>query len=114
MFDDMAVFSLKKGHPSLTFRVAFCVKICYYYDVSDNGIDNGNDNGSIMHKKWATRKEVASAARVSKQAVSGIVNKRLDVSPEAQKFVLEVVNRLGSRPSTFRYGLFASVILSLE
>ena len=53
----------------------------------------------------ATIKEVASAAGVSTQTVSRVINGRPDVSPETRKRVQEVVERLGYQPSALARSL---------
>ncbi|MGZ9234104.1 MAG: LacI family DNA-binding transcriptional regulator, partial [Anaerolineales bacterium] len=58
--------------------------------------------GSItMNRKTnrATIKEVASAARVSTQTVSRVINERPDVSPETRKRVQDAIESLGYQPS---------------
>jgi DNA-binding LacI/PurR family transcriptional regulator len=47
----------------------------------------------------ATIKEVASAAGVSTQTVSRVINERPDVSPETRKRVQHVIDELGYQPS---------------
>jgi LacI family transcriptional regulator len=71
---------------------------CYYV------IDNGNDN---MHQRAgrATIKKVASAAGVSTQTVSRVINERPDVSPETRKRVQDVIERLGYQPSALARSL---------
>lgn len=74
-------------------------KICYY-----NVIDNGNDN--IMQRNGrVTIKEVASAAGVSTQTVSRVINDRPDVSPETRKRVQEIIDQLGYQPSALARSL---------
>src|SRR5215207_11081325 len=53
----------------------------------------------------ATIKEVASAAGVSTQTVSRVINERPDVSPETRQRVQEVISRLGYRPSALARSL---------
>ena len=53
----------------------------------------------------ATIKEVASAAGVSTQTVSRVINERPDVSPETRKRVQEVIETLGYRPSALARSL---------
>ena len=53
----------------------------------------------------ATIKEVASAARVSTQTVSRVINDRPDVSPETRKRVKEVIEKLGYQPSALARSL---------
>jgi len=53
----------------------------------------------------ATIKEVASAAGVSTQTVSRVINERPDVSQETRKRVQEVISRLGYRPSALARSL---------
>jgi len=52
-----------------------------------------------------TIKEVASAAGVSTQTVSRVINKRPDVSPETRKRVQNVIEQLGYRPSALARSL---------
>ncbi len=54
-----------------------------------------------------TIKEVASAAGVSTQTVSRVINNRPDVSPQTRRHVQEIIERLGYQPS----GLARSLIL---
>jgi len=53
----------------------------------------------------ATIKEVASAAGVSTQTVSRVINNRPDVSPETRKRVQEVIDQLGYQPSALARSL---------
>src|SRR5829696_4046261 len=53
----------------------------------------------------ATIKEVASAAGVSTQTVSRVINERPDVSDETRKRVQEVIGKLGYRPSALARSL---------
>ena len=53
----------------------------------------------------ATIKEVASAAGVSTQTVSRVINDRPDVSPETRKRVQEVIDQLGYQPSALARSL---------
>ena len=53
----------------------------------------------------ATIKEVASAAGVSTQTVSRVINKRPDVSPETRTRVEEIIDKLGYRPSALARSL---------
>ena len=53
----------------------------------------------------ATIKEVASAAGVSTQTVSRVINSRPDVSPETRKRVQEIIDRLGYQPSALARSL---------
>lgn len=53
----------------------------------------------------ATIKEVASAAGVSTQTVSRVINDRPDVSPETRKRVQEIIDRLGYQPSALARSL---------
>jgi LacI family transcriptional regulator len=53
----------------------------------------------------ATIKEVASAAMVSTQTVSRVINARPDVSPETRKRVQEVIEKLGYQPSALARSL---------
>lgn len=52
-----------------------------------------------------TIKEVASAAGVSTQTVSRVVNKRPDVSPETRTRVQKIIEQLGYRPSALARSL---------
>ena len=52
-----------------------------------------------------TIKEVATAAGVSTQTVSRVINKRPDVSPETRKRVQSVIEELGYRPSALARSL---------
>ncbi|MBN2146170.1 MAG: LacI family DNA-binding transcriptional regulator [Anaerolineales bacterium] len=53
----------------------------------------------------ATIKEVASAAGVSTQTVSRVINERPDVSPETRKRVQDVIESLGYQPSALARSL---------
>lgn len=53
----------------------------------------------------ATIKEVASAAGVSTQTVSRVINDRPDVSPETRKRVQIIIDRLGFQPSALARSL---------
>src|SRR5512142_711587 len=53
----------------------------------------------------ATIREVASAARVSTQTVSRVINERPDVSVETRRRVQTVIDRLGYRPSALARSL---------
>lgn len=53
----------------------------------------------------ATIKEVASAAGVSTQTVSRVINERPDVSPETRKRVQDVIASLGYQPSALARSL---------
>ena len=53
----------------------------------------------------ATIKEVASAAGVSTQTVSRVINDRPDVSPETRKRVQEIIDSLGYQPSALARSL---------
>lgn len=53
----------------------------------------------------ATIKEVASAAGVSTQTVSRVINDRPDVSPKTRKRVQEVIDQLGYQPSALARSL---------
>jgi LacI family transcriptional regulator len=53
----------------------------------------------------STIKEVASAAGISTQTVSRVINDRPDVSPETRKRVQDVINRLGYQPSALARSL---------
>ena len=50
-------------------------------------------------------KEVASAAGVSTQTLSRVINKRPDVSPETRKRVQAVIEALGYKPGVLARGL---------
>jgi len=60
-----------------------------------------------MHLKSgrATIKEVASAAGVSTQTVSRVINDRPDVSPETRKRVQDIIDHLGYQPSALARSL---------
>lgn len=60
-----------------------------------------------MHLKSgrATIKEVASAAGVSTQTVSRVINDRPDVSPETRKRVQEIIDQLDYQPSALARSL---------
>jgi len=53
----------------------------------------------------ATIKEVASAAGVSTQTVSRVINNRPDVSPETRKRVQKIIDQLGYQPSALARSL---------
>src|SRR5512143_1672391 len=53
----------------------------------------------------ATIREVASAAGVSTQSVSRVINERPDVSPETRRRVQTVIDRLAYRPSALARSL---------
>lgn len=53
----------------------------------------------------ATIKEVASAAGVSTQTVSRVINNRPDVSPDTRKRVQEIIDQLGYQPSALARSL---------
>jgi LacI family transcriptional regulator len=55
----------------------------------------------------ATIKEVASAAGVSTQTVSRVINERPDVSPETRKRVQEVIKELSYQPSALARSLIS-------
>src|SRR4026209_2764973 len=55
----------------------------------------------------ATIKEVASAAGVSTQTVSRVINKRPDVSPETRTRVEGIIDKLGYRPSALARSLIS-------
>src|SRR5829696_10121072 len=55
----------------------------------------------------ATIKEVASAARVSTQTVSRVINERPDVSPETRRRVQEVIKELSYQPSALARSLIS-------
>lgn len=58
----------------------------------------------IKHKR-ATIKQVASAAGVSTQTVSRVMNDRPDVSPETRERVLKIVEEIGYQPSALARSL---------
>jgi DNA-binding LacI/PurR family transcriptional regulator len=59
-----------------------------------------------MHKNGrATIKEVASAAGVSTQTVSRVINDRPDVSPQTRKRIQEIITQLGYQPSALARSL---------
>jgi LacI family transcriptional regulator len=53
----------------------------------------------------ATIKEVASAAQVSIQTVSRVINERPDVSPETRRRVKDVIEKMGYQPSALARSL---------
>lgn len=53
----------------------------------------------------ATIKEVASAAGVSTQTVSRVINNRPDVSPETRRRVQSIIDRMGYQPSALARSL---------
>jgi LacI family transcriptional regulator len=53
----------------------------------------------------STIKEVASAAGVSTQTVSRVINERPDVSPETRKRVQDIIDQLGYQPSALARSL---------
>jgi DNA-binding LacI/PurR family transcriptional regulator len=53
----------------------------------------------------ATIKEVASAAGVSTQTVSRVINNRPDVSPKTRIHVQEIIDQLGYQPSALARSL---------
>jgi LacI family transcriptional regulator len=53
----------------------------------------------------ATIKEVASAAHVSTQTVSRVINERPDVSPETRQRVKEIIDKMGYQPSALARSL---------
>jgi LacI family transcriptional regulator len=57
------------------------------------------------HNRRATIKEVASAAGVSTQTVSRVINDRPDVSSETRKHVQVIIDRLGYQPSALARSL---------
>jgi LacI family transcriptional regulator len=58
-----------------------------------------------MIKKRVTIKQVAKEAGVSTQTVSRVINHRPDVAPETRRRVLQVIDRLGYRPSNIARSL---------
>jgi LacI family transcriptional regulator len=72
--------------------------------VNDNGIDNGTN--AVPHRSpRPTIKAVASAAGVSTQTVSRVINERPDVSPVTRKRVQDIIDQLGYRPSALARSL---------
>ena len=61
----------------------------------------------ILKPTRTTIKEVASAAGVSTQTVSRVINERPDVSPETRKRVQEVIEELGYQPSALARSLIS-------
>ena len=59
---------------------------------------------TIKHKR-PTIKQVASAAGVSTQTVSRVVNKRPDVSPDTRERVQQIIDDLGYQPSALARSL---------
>jgi LacI family transcriptional regulator len=59
----------------------------------------------MVAKKQITIKQVAQEAGVSTQTVSRVINNRPDVAPETRQRVLEVIERLGYRPSALARSL---------
>lgn len=59
---------------------------------------------SLKHKR-PTIKQVASAAGVSTQTVSRVMNDRPDVSPETRERVQKVIDKLGYQPSALARSL---------
>jgi LacI family transcriptional regulator len=59
----------------------------------------------MMIKKRVTIKQVAKEAGVSTQTVSRVINNRPDVAPETRRRVLQVIDRLGYRPSNIARSL---------
>ncbi len=55
----------------------------------------------------ATIKEVASAAGVSTQTVSRVINNRPDVSPQTRQRVQEIIDQLGYQPSALARSLIS-------
>jgi LacI family transcriptional regulator len=62
-----------------------------------------------MYMKFgrATIKQVASAAGVSTQTVSRVINERPDVSPETRKRVQNVIEKMGYQPSALARSLIS-------
>jgi LacI family transcriptional regulator len=56
-------------------------------------------------RKRSTIKQVASAAGVSTQTVSRVINDRPDVSPETRQRVREIIQQLGYQPSALARSL---------
>ena len=70
----------------------------------------GNGNGhtyeeTVRLKKKVTIKDVASAAGVSHQTVSRVINDRPDVAKETRRQVLHVIEELGYQPSAIARSL---------
>ncbi|MGW8226088.1 MAG: LacI family DNA-binding transcriptional regulator [Anaerolineales bacterium] len=61
----------------------------------------------------ATIKEVASAAGVSTQTVSRVINNRPDVSPQTRQRVQEIIDQLGYQPSALARSLISQRSYSL-
>ncbi len=66
-----------------------------------------------LRSERATIKEVASAAGVSTQTVSRVINDRPDVSPETRKRVQDVIKGLGYQPSALARSLIRQRSLTL-
>ncbi|MCK4793599.1 MAG: LacI family DNA-binding transcriptional regulator [Desulfobacteraceae bacterium] len=60
-----------------------------------------------------TISDVAKEAGVSSQTVSRVVNRKGEISPETRKHVLEVIKRLGYRPSSIARSLATNHTLTL-
>ena len=76
--------------------------------VNDNGTPPGNDNGVDgmgLRNGRITIKEVATAAGVSQQTVSRVINEKPDVSPETRKRVQDIITMLGYSPSALARSL---------
>ena len=60
-----------------------------------------------LRARRATIKEVASAAGVSTQTVSRVINERPDVSPETRRRVQGIIDRMGYQPSALARSLIS-------
>lgn len=72
--------------------------------VDGHGCDRGKLNNPPRSLR-PTVKEVASAAGVSTQTVSRVINERPAISPETRKRVQDIIDRLGYQPSTLARSL---------
>ncbi len=59
----------------------------------------------MIGKQRVTMRQVAEEAGVSIQTVSRVINDRPDVAPETRQQVLDIINRLGYRPSNIARSL---------
>jgi LacI family transcriptional regulator len=80
--------------------------------VTVNGNDNRNDHrcdevreGAAAVKKKVTIREVATAAGVSHQTVSRVINNRPDVAEETRRRVWQVIEELNYQPSAIARSL---------
>jgi LacI family transcriptional regulator len=81
-------------------RLTFSFNVAIMLSIS--GTITGSITGTIpVHQRIGrvTIKEVASAADVSTQTVSRVINNRPDVSPQTRKHVQEIIDQLGYQPS---------------